>query len=161
MRLRKTLVACALMTAVAACGERSPVDNDADGAGLPDPVSASGPNSAGAVPENAANPAPAAPRGAAIPAALHGRWGLTPADCMSRAGDNKGLLVITEGDISFYESSGVPGPDAQADEDSINGRFSFTGEGQSWTKFQSLKLSGTKLIRTETNPAASYTYAKC
>ena len=32
---------------------------------------------------------------------------------------------------------------------------------QAWTKYEALKRSGDKLTRTETDPAASYTYAKC
>jgi hypothetical protein len=55
----------------------------------------------------------------------------------------------------------VPGPDAEADVDSISGTFDFTGEGQSWSKFEALKLQGRDLVRTETKPAASFSYAKC
>jgi len=55
----------------------------------------------------------------------------------------------------------VPGKDAQGDADSFSGTFAFTGEGQSWSKFEALKLQGRDLVRTETNPTASFTYAKC
>lgn len=152
-----------MIVAVAGCTSRDPVDNKANGAALPEPVNQTAPSALGEPPDNSAAPANgAAPAGAAtIPAALRGRWGLTPADCTSTRGDAKGLLVIGEGELRFYESRAVPGKDVQADADSINGHFDFTGEGQSWSKFEALKLSGTKLIRTETNPAASFTYAKC
>ena len=37
----------------------------------------------------------------------------------------------------------------------------FAGEGQSWTKYESLKLDQNVLVRTETKPTASFSYAKC
>jgi hypothetical protein len=102
-------------------------------------------------------PAPAA----TIPAALRGRWGLSPADCTSTRGDAKGLLVISPGELRFYESAAVPGGDVQTDLNSVSGHFSFTGEGQSWTKHEALKLDKQVLVRTEANPTASFSYAKC
>jgi hypothetical protein len=92
---------------------------------------------------------------------LQGRWGLTPGDCTSRLGDAKGLLVIGPNELRFYESRAVPAADVQGDADTISGNFHFTGEGQAWTKYEALKRSGDKLTRTENNPAASFTYAKC
>jgi hypothetical protein len=97
----------------------------------------------------------------AIPAALQGRWGLTPADCVAAPGDAKGLLVITPGELRFYESRAVPSPGVQIASDSIRGNFLFTGEGQNWTKVETLERRKEKLVRTETEPTASYTYAKC
>jgi hypothetical protein len=158
-RLRLPLVASAMIVTIAACGSREPVDNKANGAGLPEPVAETAHDPTGAPSNNEA--APIAPAAAAIPAPLQGRWGLTPADCMPNRSDAKGLLTVTGGELRFYESRALPGEDVHADDDSIDGHFNFTGEGQSWSKFQSLKLSGNKLIRTETNPAASFTYAKC
>ena len=55
----------------------------------------------------------------------------------------------------------MPAAGVQADNDSISGNFDFTGEGQTWSKYQALKRNRDKLTRTETNPAASYTYSKC
>ncbi|WP_230558782.1 hypothetical protein, partial [Sphingomonas segetis] len=103
----------------------------------------------------------AQPRPAQIPAALHGRWGLAPADCTSALGDAKGLLVVSERELRFYESRAVPSPGAEADEDSITGNFRFTGEGQTWTKFETLQRRKDKLIRIDSNPTASYSYVKC
>jgi hypothetical protein len=68
---------------------------------------------------------------------------------------------VTADRLTFYESRAVPSSGVQTDDNSISGNFDFTGEGETWTKFEALKRSGDKLTRTETNPAASYTYAKC
>ena len=96
-----------------------------------------------------------------IPAALQGRWGLAPRDCTSTLGDAKGLLVINDHELRFYESRAVPKADIDADASSIHGYFAFTGEGQEWTKYEALELQGHMLVRTESTPMASFTYARC
>jgi hypothetical protein len=152
---------CLTLLALAACGGRDPVDDKANRtAGLPD-VSVAAPSAAG---EPHADTRPATPLPAGerkIPAGLQGRWGLTPADCMPERGDAKGLLVVTSDDLHFYESRAVPAADAVSDGDSISGNFAFTGEGQSWTKYEALKVDKAVLMRTETKPSASFSYAKC
>lgn len=152
------------MLAIVACGGRDPVADEANNtAGLPtinEPASAA----SGEPPVNAAEPQDAAAPSAGagkIPAALQGRWGLSPADCEPNRSDAKGLLVVTANRLSFYESRAVPSANLEADADSISGDFSFTGEGENWTKFQALQVKGRELVRTETNPAASFSYAKC
>ena len=149
---------------LAACGKPDPVDDKAKNtAGLP-AGDQRAPDATGAPPRSAtptgtaAAPASAAP---AIPAALHGRWAMAPDDCTSTRGDAKGLIVITPTDIRFYESRAVPGANANVSADSIKGDFTFTGEGQTWTKFEALQLNRQELVRTESNPTASFTYAKC
>jgi hypothetical protein len=47
------------------------------------------------------------------------------------------------------------------DASSIGGNFAFTGEGRSWTKYEALKVADHRLTRTEINPPASFSYAKC
>src|SRR5262245_39146835 len=42
-----------------------------------------------------------------IPAAFQGRWGMVPADCTSTAGDAKGLIIVDEDSIEFFESQGT------------------------------------------------------
>ena len=151
---------------VTACGPAGPVANGAENTSTlpapdeasPDPSAAAPANKAASQPEsNIAQPATATK----IPAAFHGRWGMSPGDCTSTRGDNKGLLTIDADQLRFYESRAVPADDLTAHADSIRGEFRFTGEGQTWTKFQSLRLEERKLIRTESNPTASYSYAKC
>jgi len=160
LRVIGPLLAVFLMLTVLACGKRDPVDSQANAAELP-AINDQVPNATGAPPEKAA-PAtePEAPA-IAIPAALHGRWGLTPMDCASTRGDAKGLLLVGPSEVRFYESRAVPAQDAQSGTDSISGDFSFTGEGQTWTKFEALELKGHELVRTDSNPMASFTYARC
>jgi len=167
--VRATLVALATALALTACEKRDPVADEADNtAGLPSPDKVAGardgaPIIDGSPPTNVATAPAAAPPApaAAIPAALHGRWGLTPADCTSTRGDTKGLLVVSGDGLRFYESHAVPARNIRASSDSIGGDFAFTGEGQTWTKFETLQIKKDKLIRTESNPMASFTYARC
>ena len=163
MRFPILLLGCGL---AAACGQSGPVANGAENTStMAAPDEAEIDPSAGA-PANATasnRPAGATPVLAAtkIPALYHGRWGMTPQDCTSTRGDNKGLLTISADELRFYESRAIPGDDLSVEAASIRGNFAFTGEGQEWSKFQTLRVEGTKLTRSESDPAASYTYAKC
>ena len=162
LRVIGPLLALFLMMTIVACSKRDPVLKEANNtAGLP-AINDAVPDPTGAPPDKGAAPAtgPSAPV-ASIPAALHGRWGLTPMDCTSTTGDAKGLLVVGPSEVRFYESRAVPRRDAQTGTDSISGDFSFTGEGETWTKFEALALKGRELVRTESNPMASFTYARC
>ena len=163
MRFRFPLISCAAIGALAACGKPDPVADNATAVNLPVPSNDAAPSPLGGPPEHATEDtaAPGASAGL-IPLALQGRWGLAPGDCTSTRGDAKGLLVVSGNELRFYESRAVPSPGAQADGgDSINGNFNFSGEGQSWTRFETIERHKDKLVRTESNPAASYTYAKC
>jgi hypothetical protein len=161
LRAIAPVIACSAMLAIVACGGRDPVDENANNtAGLP-AINDAVPDATGAPPEKAPPVTKAAAPAEAIPAALRGRWGLTPMDCTSTRGDAKGLLIVGPSDLKFYESRAVPAASAQSGTDSISGDFSFTGEGQSWTKFEALTLKGDELVRTESNPMASFTYARC
>ena len=146
---------------MAACGGRDPVDDKAANAsGLP-VINKPAASASGAPPANAAASQPEAQSLLKIPAVLHGRWGLSPEDCTSTRGDAKGRLIIGPDEIRFYESRAVPGANAQTGTDSISGDFRFTGEGQTWTKFQAFEVQRNELVRTESNPMASFTYARC
>ena len=159
----RAFISCIAILAVAGCGGSGPVDKQAaNTAGLPD-ISGRGPSASGE-PHVKTTPASTTPAPAPlmkIPAALQGRWGLTPADCTSALGDAKGLLVINSNELRFYESRAVPAASTNADSASISGNFTFTGEGQTWSKYESLKVDKQTLVRTEINPMASFTYAKC
>jgi len=150
------------LAALAACGKPDAVaDNTNNTQALPT-VNEPAPSPSGGPPANANDANGVMPASAAtIPSELQGRWGLTPADCTSTRGDAKGLLIIGTDELRFYESRAVPAEGIESDADSISGKFDFTGEGQSWTKYQSYKLDDRKLIRTETNPNTSFTYARC
>ena len=163
----KHVILIFLTVATAACGKSDPVAEDAnDAAALPAPANANVSNPTGAAPPG--NSSAQADQGvgtatavASIPAKLHGRWGLTPGDCTSTRGDNKGLLTINADGLKFYESRAVPVAHVNSSPDSFSAEYSFSGEGMSWTKYQTLELQDDKLVRTESNPTTSYTYAKC
>jgi len=150
------------MATIVGCSGRDPVADGANNtADLPSP-GADSPSPDGSPPQDATSAAPgSSATSATIPAVLQGRWGLTPADCTSTLGDAKGLLIVSSTELRFYESRAVPAKVIQADANSISGNFDFTGEGQTWSKFEALKLQGHDLVRTETDPTASFTYAKC
>jgi len=99
----------------------------------------------------------------AIPAAFHGRWGMVPEDCTSTRGDAKGLIAIDGDGIKFYESQGRLTKVTLNAPENFTGTFAFTGEGQTWTNSQNLKLTGSSntLIRSETDVSQSYTYKRC
>jgi hypothetical protein len=163
-RVRVPLIACLTIMTIAGCSRHDPVAADAKPVNIALPANAAEPDPLGGPPEKKVDPHQSKPLAASsvkIPARLQGRWGLEPADCTSQRGDAKGLLLIEPDGLAFYESRAVPTSDVETGDGSINGHFDFTGEGQSWTKFEALKRNGDKLTRTETNPAASYTYAKC
>jgi hypothetical protein len=106
---------------------------------------------------------PAAPGTLAIPAAFRGRWGMNPADCTSTKGDAKGLITIGDKTIKFFESKGTLIKVVLNAPENFTGTFAFTGEGQSWTNSQNLKLtnSSNTLIRSETDVDQSYSYQRC
>jgi hypothetical protein len=147
--------------ALAACNSRdavAPEANDVDSLPTLNEVEA---NPTGAPPANATAAAPSPGIGAEIPSALLGRWGLTPADCTTTKSDAKGLLTVEPQKLTFYESRAVPSPGVQVSSDSVSGNFAFTGEGQEWTKYETLHVEGNKLVRTERDPMASFTYVRC
>jgi hypothetical protein len=157
---------CLAIAALASCGRPDAVADGANNSAALPALNAPEPSPAGAPPANleanrstATRPPPAV--ATKIPVALQGRWGLTPRDCTSSLGDAKGLLVINGSELRFYESRAVPSADAQTSADSIAGTFDFTGEGQTWSKYEAVQLQDGKLMRTERDPLASFTYARC
>ena len=150
------------LLSIAACGKPHPVDeSQARATQMLPQVNARAPTATGE-PHVATAPGRALPASAAqIPAALQGRWGLSPADCTTTHGDAKGLLIVSPGELRFYESRAVPASEVDSDSRSIVGNFAFAGEGQSWTKYEALKVDRNILVRTEMNPTASFSYAKC
>ena len=156
--IRRAACLILLAGALSACDERDPVADGANNLAGTAEIETLPPDESTAV--NTGEPA-AATVGSVIPAALHGRWGLTPADCTSTRGDAKGLLVVSASELRFYESVARPLPGAETSAESMTGDFAFTGEGQSWTRHQALARRGEELTRTETGPAASFTYVRC
>lgn len=165
--LRNSLLLAAGSLLLAACGGKEPVDEDAEAAGdLPPPPSVETSDPSGAAPPPNASPQPrpgnaASNSAATIPASFRGRWGLGPADCNPASGAAKGMLVVGDRELRFFESVAVPIGNVESSGDHFSADFAFTGEGMNWTKFQSLQLQNGKLVRTESTPMASYTYARC
>lgn len=157
-RFRPPVLACLILLSVAACEGRDPVANDVEAAA---PAATPATDSSGALPGSPPPIAPGADPSGAIPAALQGHWGMTPADCITERGDNKGMLAITAERLEYYESRATPGTSIERGDNGISGNFNFIGEGQSWSKYVSLKLQNGRLVETQRNPATSYTYARC
>lgn len=167
MRIRFPVISLALMAMMAACSKPSPVAKGANAVmGVPPAAAHASAKPAGGPPAAttaaaAADPAPQAAASITIPAEFRGRWGLTPRDCTTALGDAKGLLVVNEHEMRFYESRAVPTADAHLTDSALTGDFRFTGEGQTWTRFERLERQQNTLIRTEGDPTASFTYVKC
>ncbi len=159
------LIVLGLLGALMACDASDPVaDEAATTAAVPAPAPAEPAPDPLAGPPAGAKPAGSSilpSTAVAIPATLHGRWGLSPGDCTSTRGDAKGLLIVAADGLKFYESRAVPTSRVTTAPDSISGDFAFTGEGQSWTRFEALERRRDGLVRTERNPDSSFTYAKC
>ncbi|QNM83745.1 hypothetical protein H8M03_05340 [Sphingomonas sabuli] len=153
------IIACLLL---AACSGEDVIENNSSGAEALPSLNRQQASATGDPQPPGQTSAPEQPAGnAAIPAALHGRWGLTPGDCTSTGGDNKGLLVVSADSLKFYESRAIPTVTLQTSPNSANGQFNFTGEGQEWQRYQALELQDDKLVRTERDPLETFTYARC
>lgn len=182
--LRTLILAAALPFALAACNQ-APSDNAAeddvaDSGDIAAPAETGGDTGGDASPmptatvtaSPTASPTPeptASPSDApdqTIPVALQGRWGLVPADCTSTRGDAKGLLTVAPTTLRFYESVARLGTIQQRSARSIRAQFSFSGEGMTWTRIESLSVAGNKLTRTERGgdepgSAGPFVYTKC
>ena len=160
MRFYFPIIALSTIGSLVACSGRDPVADEAiNAAATPAQENAMIPD----VAANEANSAAAEAQltSATIPAMFHGRWGLTPEDCTSTRGDAKGLLIVSADQLKFYESVAKPAGELTVSADSASGDYNFSGEGMSWKKYQALELQGGKLVRTESSPMTSYTYARC
>ena len=151
-----------LAAALASCGRPEPIANDAENSSALPTINQSSASPTGAAPAEGVPAGNAVVTSAStIPTALHGRWGLSPGDCTSTRGDAKGLLIVDPNELRFYESRAVPARDVQTSANSISGDFSFTGEGQEWTRHVTLELREGKLARTERDPVARFSYVRC
>lgn len=100
---------------------------------------------------------------AAIPESMQGRWGLVPADCTSTRGDAKGLLTVTPDTLQFYESRAKLAKVVGSWPEKLKAEFAFTGEGQSWTRTETLSLtnSSNTLVRDDEELPQPLRYARC
>ncbi|GAA4755561.1 hypothetical protein GCM10023264_23690 [Sphingomonas daechungensis] len=162
------IVAISSILSMVACSGRDPVDDGANNAAAgPAEVDVLPPDESATTPTNELESGDDEPSNASaavggkIPAALHGRWGLTPTDCTSTRGDAKGLLIVSADQLKFYESTGKPSGELKTSDDSASGDFAFTGEGMTWKRYEALEVQAGKLVRTESSPMRSFTYARC
>lgn len=100
---------------------------------------------------------------ATIPESMQGRWGLVAADCTSTRGDAKGLLTITSDTLQFYESRAKLTKVVGNWPEKLKAEFAFTGEGQSWTRTETLSLtnSSNTLVREDEELAKPLRYSRC
>ena len=96
---------------------------------------------------------------AIVPSQYRGRWGMVPADCEPGRSDAKGLLVIGDKTLRFYESVGTLKEQRPAIATSFAGLFAFTGEGQSWQKVITFTRTDDTLKRAEKD--GTFTYQRC
>lgn len=131
-----------------------PIDNVV--ASTPAPPEAAPSPGATSTPDASPGVAEAGQDEARIPRALRGRWGLVPADCTSTRGDNKGLLVVSDETLRFYESVGTLDTVVERDDGRLVGDFGFTGEGMTWKRRMTLDAQdgGQTLIRREDGEGA-------
>jgi hypothetical protein len=159
------IVALSSIMSMIACSGRDPVAADAnDVSNAPAEVDVLPPDESTTTPTNELEDGvdhPATQSSSKIPASLHGRWGMTPGDCTSTRGDAKGLMIVSAEGMKFYESAAKPAGDLKTSDTSASGDFAFTGEGTTWKKYEALDLQNNKLVRTESSPMASFTYARC
>jgi hypothetical protein len=159
------IVTIAAITSLVACSDDSPVADEANNAATtPAEVDVLPPDESVATPTNElenGDDDPVVETTNKIPAAFQGRWGLSPADCVSDRPDTKGLLIISGDTLRFYEAQARPAGELKQTDDSISGEFAFSGEGKTWRRYQVLEMQGNKLVRTDSAPMASYTYARC
>lgn len=99
-----------------------------------------------------------------IPEQFRGRWALVPADCKGDAAA-KGLLVINDARLTFYESRGtLDRIDAWEPANRFTANYGFSGEGMNWERVITLERNGPKLRRTEEGGEegpVDLTYTRC
>lgn len=106
---------------------------------------------------NEAAPAPDGP----IPEAFHGRWGLVPEDCTSTRGDAKGLLTVSGDSLRFYESRATLAHLIGSWPEKLEAEFAFSGEGQEWSKTETLALTASSNTLVRTEDGVEYRYRRC
>jgi hypothetical protein len=156
--MRAVPLALLAALALAACSSETPAD---DAAETPAPATVPAAQS-----DPAAVAAAADAAGSGIPQALQGRWGLVPADCEPGRADAKGLLVIDEDSLEFYESMADLEEVAERSAGRVRAEFAMSGEGMSWEREMELvtRDGGETMTRREFGDEAMpgpLEYARC
>jgi hypothetical protein len=148
--MMRNLVLLAAATTLAACQPAADnADNGAVNTPAAEPVAPPMANAANEA-EPASN-AVAAAKPINIPEQFRGRWGLNANDCKAEfASAAKGLLVINDARLTFYESRGtLDRVDAWEPANRFTANYGFSGEGMNWERVITLERTGNKLRRTE------------
>ena len=95
----------------------------------------------------------------AIPTQFRGEWNDDASACGTGLSDSR--LVITSGNLAFYESNGEVRRVAVHNARAITVAASFAGEGQVWDRTQQLVLSGSGLDLTINSEGTSSTLHRC
>lgn len=153
MTTRTALLLAIAPLALAACSQGQPDPASSAGAeatALPDPVAPSDAMPA-EEPTTDSSMMPDEAEASAIPTASQGRWGLVPDDCTSTRGDAKGLMIVSEQSIKFYESRATLGAVKESSPTRIRATFAYEGEGMQWTRDLSMDVQdgGKSLVRRE------------
>ncbi|MBV8237588.1 MAG: hypothetical protein JO221_02340 [Sphingomonas sp.] len=96
-----------------------------------------------------------------LPSAFHGRWGLVQADCTSTNGDNKGLMTVEAGRLTFYESRATVAQVETVSPTAVKARLEFTGEGQTWQQDTPLTLEDQGKTLTRVADGQTLRYTRC
>lgn len=88
---------------------------------------------------------------ATLPEAMQGAWGLTENDCNPDFDPRKGLMVVTDDALSFYESRASLTEVRSGNDNRVEASFAFSGEGQSWDVEMTLETqdAGMVLVRKD------------
>lgn len=159
---RNIAFAACLLFALAACKQAPDAEPANDNPDAPVREIETLPPDETVPPANAAeNGADAAEAAGPIPPAFRARWGITPADCTSTRGDDKGLLTIGPDTLRFYESRAKLTRVIGNWPEKLKAEFAFTGEGQSWTKVETLSLTGSSNVLIRQEEGAEFRYRRC
>jgi hypothetical protein len=167
--MKRTIAAAMLALALAACQQNDPnniaIDegNSANGDVETLPPDEGNDETAAANNGSGLNEADDAgsedPNQALIPAQYRGRWGMVANDCQPGRDDAKGLIVIGDTTVKFYEAVATLKEQRPAIATSFAGLFGFTGEGQTWQKVMTFTRTGETLKRAEEE--GTFTYTRC
>lgn len=162
MPARNLGIAACLLLGLAACKQAPDAEPTNDNPDAPVREVETLPPDESAPPANATDKevAPAEATGP-IPPAFQARWGLTPADCTSTRGDAKGLLTIGPDTLKFYESRAKLTKVIGHWPEKLKAEFAVTGEGQSWTKVETLSLTGSSNVLIRQEEGAEFRYRRC
>jgi hypothetical protein len=154
----RAILACAAL-ALSACSSGQPPAGDPSSS-APSPAASTAPAA------GVGSPSMTAQREDDIPTAIRGRWGQVPADCTSTRGDAKGLLMIDETHLRYYESVGTLGAIKERSGTRLHAAFAFSGEGMTWTRDEVLDVEdgGRSLTERQSGDSAQtgvLKYARC